>query len=107
MQKQTTAAAALILNANKELDEEQTFCINGLIINAAAMIAASNSAYLARIGIYTSPYVIVALPKLLRVENKYVEMLMRVGVLVLYSVYWYIGISGSSSLNTFRWVFAR
>lgn len=90
-----------------DLTSEETFYTNALVIHGAAMIAASNSAYLARIGIYTSPYVIVALPKLLRVENKYVEMLMRVGVLALYAVYWYIGISGSESLCNFRWSFAH
>lgn len=102
------AVMALAVGMKKnDLTKEETFYTNALVVHGAAMIAASNSAYLARIGIYTGPFVCVALPKLLRVQNKYIEMLMRVGVLVLYSVYWYIGISGSSSLNTFRWVFAR
>lgn len=101
------AVMVLAVSLKKDLTKEDTLYTNALVIHGAAMIAASNSAYLARIGIFTSPYVIVALPKLLRVQNKYIEMLMRVGVLALYAVYWYIGISGSSSLNTFRWVFAR
>ncbi len=101
------AAMALAVSLKKELTQEETFYTNALVVHGAAMIAASNSAYLARIGIYTSPYVAVALPKLLRVENKYIEMLMRVGVLILYAIYWYIGVSGSESLSNFRWSFAH
>lgn len=99
------AIMALAVAVKKDLTKEETFYTNALVIHGAAMIAASNSAYLARIGIYTSPYVIVALPKLLRVENKYVEMLMRVGVLLLYAIYWYQGIFDSATLANFRWSF--
>lgn len=102
------AVMALAVGMKKnDLTKEETFYTNALVIHGAAMIAASNSAYLARIGIYTSPFVCVALPKLLRVQNKYIEMLLRVGVLALYAVYWYIGISGSESLCNFRWSFAH
>ena len=101
------AAMALAIAVKKELTEEETFYTNALVMHAAAMLAASNSAYLARIGIYTSPYVALALPKLLRVENKYVEMLMRVGVLALYAVFWYIGIYDSYALSDFKWVFSH
>ena len=99
------AIMALAVAVKKDLTKEETFYTNALVIHGAAMIAASNSAYLARIGIYTGAYVIVALPKLLRVDNKYIEMLMRVGVLVLYAIYWYRGIFDSATLTNFRWSF--
>lgn len=99
------AIMILILYLGKELTEEQTFFTNALVMHAAAMLAASNSAYLARIGIYTSPYVVMALPKMLRVKNKYVESLMRIGVLVLYAIFWFTDISGSDSMSNFRFSF--
>ena len=101
------AILCLIIYWKKELTREQAFYINALIIHGAAMIAASNSAYLARIGIYTSPFLPIAIPKLVRLKNKRVEFLFRVGIILLYAVYWYVGISGSESMRYFRWIWQR
>lgn len=101
------AVMCLFVNLKKEMTAEDTFYTNAMVVHGAAMIAASNSAYLARIGIYTSPFVIVALPKMLRTENKYIEMLMRVGTLVLYGIFWYVEVSGSPDLNNFRFVWFK
>lgn len=101
------AVMCLFVNLKKEMTAEDTFYTNAMVVHGAAMIAASNSAYLARIGIYTGPFVVVALPKMLRTENKYVEMLMRVGTLVLYGIFWYVEVSGSPDLNNFRFVWFK
>ena len=101
------AIACLVLYYKKELTDEQTFYMTSLIIHAAAMVAASNSAYLARIGIYTSPFVIVALPKLCRTNNKMVENILRIGIVCLYAIFCYVEISGSKSLNPFHWIWER
>lgn len=98
------AVTAIALHFGKEYTKEDTFYTNALVVHGAAMIAASNSTYLARIGIFTSPFVIVGLPKLIRMKNKYVEILVRAGIIVLYGIYWYIEISGSSSLNNYQFV---
>ena len=97
------AIICIVMKLPKTMTEEDTFYTNAMVMHAAAMIAASNSAYLARISIFTSPYVVVGLPKMVRIENKYVETLLRVGIIVLYGIYWYIDISGSDALNNFRW----
>lgn len=101
------AGLCLILYWGKETTEEQTFYINALIIHASAMVAASDSAYLARITIYTSPFVVVALPKLIRFDNKRLETLTRIGIIFLYAVFWYIGISESNVLREFHWIWER
>lgn len=101
------AIACLILYYKKELSEEQTFYMNSLVIHAAAMVAASNSAYLARIGIYTTPFVVVALPKLFRTENKVLERILRIGIVVLYAIFFYVETSGSKSLSNFQWIWER
>ncbi|MCQ2418702.1 MAG: EpsG family protein [Clostridia bacterium] len=101
------AVLALVIYFKRELTAEQTFYINALVIHAAAMVAASNSAYLARIGIYTSPFVSVALPKLLRLKNGVLEKILRVGVVFLYFIFWYKDISGNPEMNQFQWVFSR
>lgn len=101
------AIVCLVLYSNKNLTKEQTFYMNSLVIHAAAMVAASNSAYLARIGIYTTPFVVVALPKLFRTENKVLERILRIGIVVLYAIFFYVEISGSKSLNPFHWIWER
>lgn len=101
------AILSIIVYFKRELTEEQTFFINALVVHAAAMLAASNSAYLARICIYTSPYVSVALPKLLRLKNSAIEKVIRIGVVLLYFLFWYKDISGNPEMNNFRWVFSR
>jgi len=101
------AIACLVLSWGKTLTKEQTFYMNSLIIYGASMVAASNSAYLARIGIYTEPFVVVGLPKLFRIKNKQVENLLRIGIICLYAIFFYIEISGSSTLRTFHWIWER
>lgn len=101
------AILSLVIYSNQDITDEQTFYINALVVHAAAMVAASNSAYLARIGIYTSPYVSVALPKLLRLKNQAIERIIRIGSLLLYFLFWYKDISGNPEMNTFQWVFLR
>lgn len=98
------AILCLIVNANKKLTDEETFYTNALVVHGAAMVAASNSAYLARIGIYTSSYVVIGLPKLLRTNNKYMDMILRGGSIILYAIFWYFEMSGSSDLNQYQFV---
>ena len=101
------AILAVALYINKDPDPEQTFYINGLIVNAAAMVAASNSTYLARIGIYTTLFIPAGLPKLIRLEDKKKENLLWVIIIALFAVFWYYEVSTYPSLNQFKWVWER
>lgn len=101
------AAAALVLNANKELDEEQAFCINGLIINAAAMSAAANSTYLARISIYTTYFIPMCLSQVIRMKNRNFEFAVRFCIIALFGVFWYVEVSTYPSLSPFKWIFYK
>ncbi len=101
------AVLAIALYIKKDPTPEQTFYINGLIVNAAAMIAASNSTYLARIGIYTSLFIPAGLPKLIRFEDKKMEKLLWVIIIVLFAIFWYYEVSTYPSLNQFKWVWER
>lgn len=83
------------------------FCINALFINAAAMIAASNSAYLARIGIYTVMYTPIALAHITDSHNKHTQVLVRTLIIGLYAVFWYVEVSGASTLCEYQWLWER
>lgn len=101
------AILCLIIYINRDVSKEKTFYINALVIHGSAMISASNSTYLARIGIYTAPYVVVSLPKLLNLDNKAIEKILRVGVLALYFIFWYIELSKNSSTRNYQWIWTH
>lgn len=101
------AIVCFILYYSKDISSENSFYINALLVNAAAMIATSNSAYLARLGIYTNMVTPLALSKLLKFKNYSVELAVKFGVVFFYAIYWYIEVSGSGSLNNFHWIWER
>lgn len=101
------AVVCLILYSSKDISLEESFYINALLVNAVAMLAMSNSAYLARLGIYTNMVTPLALSKLLKFKNYSVELFIKFGVIFLYAIFWYIEVSGSGSLNNFRWIWER
>lgn len=101
------AILALVLRPFRGQDREKDFYINTLVINGVAMIATSNSAYLARLGIYTNMFTPLALVKNTELENKVTEKMMRAGIILLFSIYWYVEISGSSTLRQFHWIWER
>ena len=98
------AILCLLVNIKTKMNEEQTFYTNAMVVHGATMIAASGSAYLARIGMYTSPFVVIALPKMLRMKNKNMEILLRVGTLLLYGVFWYIELRDAPEMNNYQFV---
>lgn len=101
------AVTVLIFFWRIEKTTEQTYYINALLANAAAMLATSNSAYLARLSIYTNVFTPLALAKLFVFRNRTLQFTLRVIVVVLYGLYWAYEISISSSLSDFQWIWER
>lgn len=101
------AVLALILYYNKERTDKENFYINLLFIDAVAMVATSNSAYLTRIAIYTSIYTVIALPNLIKLKDKNFEMVLKCLIIILYFVFWYTDITKTTSLSEFNWIWER
>ena len=101
------AILAVIMYIKKKPNPEQTFYINGLIMNAAAMIAASNSTYLARVSVYTGLFIPIGLSKLIHFDNKRIERMAWFAIIVLFAIFWYYEVSTHPALNDFRWVWER
>lgn len=101
------AILAVIMYIKKKPNPEQTFYINGLIMNAAAMIAASNSTYLARVSVYTGLFIPIGLSKLIHFDNKRIERMAWFAIIVLFAIFWYYEVSTYPDLNDFRWVWER
>lgn len=94
--------------ANKErLRSEDYYYINMLFINAAIWVAASGSAYLARFAIYSSMYLVVAIPRLIASIDSRWRLPWTAGILLTYGVFWYLNTAPIVELANFQWIFAR
>lgn len=90
---------------NKE-KKELKFYMNMSILNACLMTTAINSAYLGRIGNYTSIYNAIVWPLLLeQVENRSRKILIFF-MIICYMRYWLIEMS-KEDLAVFMWIFQR
>lgn len=92
---------------SREKTQLQTLCLNFVIIRAVMMIAASGSAMLGRIGMYTSTMCLIAIPELNRGLDKNTRSIMKWLILGVYCFVWLYELSGSSSTNNFRFVWQR
>ena len=62
-------ALGAVLYKQIRVDKETLFYISMTLMNAAFLFATSGSAYLARVGIYTEIYTVLAIPKILKYFN--------------------------------------
>ena len=86
------------------LSREENFYINGLFFNAFAMMGASGSAYLARIGIYSAPLSLIGYAYLFRLfKDKTLARIVMAVAFVLFIIYWTYTVKS----NTFYWWFNR
>lgn len=97
----------LIFIKHYDVEQEQfRFYVNMSVLNACIMTAAMNSAYLGRAGNYTSIYVALVWPLLLKPVKRENRIFIITGMLLCYVVYWYVEMS-KPDLAVFRWVFQR
>ena len=81
------------------------FYRNMVVVHAVVMLAAAWSAYLGRFGIYTTVFLPLALPRLIDFPDRRMTFIVRLAVVTLFAVYWYVEVSGSSSLVHYRSIF--
>lgn len=86
-------------------DKETEFYSMMLFVNATFMLATSNSAYLARTGIYTETFVVFAFPKLLNYLKFRIRRQYKLVIVSCYFLYFAYQMYASSSLNNFQWIF--
>lgn len=101
------APCCLIPLIGKEGLEKCGMSVNCVIFNAALMCITANSAFLARIGIYSTGFLCIALPDLLdhlRIRNAFV---LKTVVYVCYFAYWIASIFLTANLYPYRSIFSR
>lgn len=97
----------LFLNKKTLMDKENSFYTNMIFINAFLWIATSGSAYLSRLPLYTMIFLPLSYPKMVNFKDYKLRIALKSVILLLYFVFWYIEVSGSNSLNDFKWIFER
>ena len=87
-----------------EMDENKLFFFNMLLFNAAIVTAAMNSAYLARLSIYTNMYITIGLPLVVEMAPKKDQKWIVLIIVILFLGYWY---TEAKDLRTFQWMWNR
>lgn len=92
---------------HKEDNSETEFYNMMLFVNAALLIGTSNSAYLARVAIFTETYAVFALPRMIARESAKDRKIYKIIILGAYFLYFTYQIYSMSSLNNFQWIFSQ
>lgn len=101
------APCCLIPLIGREGMQKCALSVNCVIFNAALMCITANSAFLARIGIYSTGFLCLALPDLLnhlRIRNAFV---LKTVVYICYFCYWIASILLTANLYPYRSIFSR
>lgn len=88
-------------------DDGDWFYRNMAVVHFGFMLAGSASAYITRFGIYPLVFLPLVVPRMVDFPDRRMTSLVRIAAVVLYAVFWYTDVAGSSSLNNFTFVFGR
>ncbi len=95
------------ITRRKSISYCQTFWVNILLFKAAISLAAMNSPYLSRMGIYFSPFMILAYCGLIKEIPVKHRNFLSLGVCILHSIFIFYEIYHSSSLRYFQFIWQR
>jgi hypothetical protein len=90
-----------------QLSPRDNFYVYLLLVNAAVLVAASGSAYIARFAIYSGIFTCLAIPRLLGTSRRAEKALFTLVILALYFVFWHVETSTRPELANFRWIWQR
>ena len=100
------AILAIYYAFTKKLNKEQVFYSYMLISNAAVKIVTADSAYLARLGLYTGVFIPLGLSSILGVIDEKHQKIFKIIIIVLYFVFWLYEVSITKTLREFEWIFS-
>ena len=97
----------LLFTRREAMDASGNFYANVMFIHGVVLLAALNSAYLARFGIYTGVFIPLAIPAMINARSASTRMVATVTVLVVSGIYWVMEMGASDALVPFRWIMDR
>ena len=101
------AVVFLIEYMGKRKTEMEAFFLNITIVYAAFCIFTMNSALLYRISSYITPFMLIAIPELLKGVSDNNRKVLNWGFSGMYFVMWWYEISISADLNNFQFIWNR
>lgn len=96
----------LIRYWKKEKSEAESFYLNLLIIHGVVSLVTLNSAYLARLNMYTAPFEIIAISELVK-GKKESKSVLEIGIIILFLIFEIYQVWASPDLNSFHWIWSR
>jgi len=90
-------------NKSKNVDMQNQVFFNISLLNAVILTSTMNSAYLARLTIYTSSIPIISIPLVLVKYDKYLRLILAIVINILFFIYWYYEATGQF-LVIYQWV---
>ena len=100
------AVVFLLLLGKTEKTPDMTFYINLLIFHASLAVATMDSAYMARMTMYTAPFAIIAICNLLSSTGRNGKIL-EITFILTYSVFGWYEIFSDKLANSFQWIWNR
>ena len=94
----------LIFYSNRTRTKEDEFYLNLVIFHAVLSLVTWHSALLYRIGIHTTAFQTIAIPKLLSKFPDKDKSVLRLVIIVLFTIYWIFELHGG---DNFRWIWQR
>lgn len=94
------------MNWKKEADEKSNFYLNLLIIHGLIALITLNSAYLARLNMYTAPFVVISICELVKREKEN-RTITEIIVIILYFAFELYEVYNSVDLSPFKWIWER
>ena len=100
------AIVALYFAFTRKLDKHQVFYTYVFVINAAIWIATADSAYLARLALYTNVFIPLGLSSILKSCDKRYYQFFRILTVILYFIFWLYEVLITKTLRDFEWIFS-
>ncbi len=97
-----------IFARKEKTSAEENFYINALFFDAFVMLGVMKSAYLGRIGIYTTPMCTIGYAFLFKmISDKRLASIIIASALILYAIYWWYSIGITEDLRNYKFFFNR
>lgn len=101
------AVLAVYYAFSNKLKKEQVFYAYMLIANAVTWVATADSAYLARLALYTGVFIPLALSSILESADARNKNALKVVISVLYAAFCFYEIIITDNLRNFQWIFGN
>lgn len=97
-----------LFNSRKQIKDSQAwFYVNMMLVFSVTYLASISSAMVARFAIYPLPFVALGIAYTTSISNSKERILLRVALIVLFAIFFFIDITKTDALSNFTWIFEK